>query len=157
MAIASKVQDYMSRNGVHYDVVAHPHSHNSSETAELARVPGDRLAKSVVLEHEDGFVIAVLPSTCHVKLARLGKEINHRMLRLATEDDVEKLFDDCERGAVPAVGPAYGLATYVDDALAGKPEIYFEAGDHEQLIRMTGNDFMSMMSRAGHARFASRY
>lgn len=155
MAIAHRIQDYMGQHGVKYDVVAHPHSHNSMETAELAHIPGNRLAKSVVLEDDDGFLMAVLPSTCHVRLGSLSRELN-RKLRLATENELPHLFTDCELGAIPAVGPAYGMATVIDESLTEQPEIYFESGDHEQLIHMNRDQFMILMEHAGYARFAHR-
>ncbi len=154
MAIAHTVEDYIVQHGIKYDVVSHPHSHNSMETAELAHVPGERLAKSVVLEDYNGFVMAVLPSTCHIKLRKVNRALK-RKLRLATENELLMLFADCERGAVPAIGLAYGMTTVVDDSLADQPEIYFEAGDHEKLIHMEKQDFMALMDRAGHARFAA--
>ena len=110
MAIAHRIEDYMMQYGVQYDVVTHPHSRSSMETAELAQVPGDRLAKSVVLEDEDGFLMAVLPSTRHVRLGRLSQELNRRF-RLATEEEIGALFEDCERGAIPPLGSAYGMYT----------------------------------------------
>jgi Ala-tRNA(Pro) deacylase len=128
---------------VQYDVVTHSHSRSSMETAELAQVPGDRLAKSVVLEDEDGFLMAVLPST-HLRLGRLSRELNRRF-RLATEEDGGALFEDCEPGAIPPLGSAYGMHTIVDDSLAEQPEIYFEAGDHERLIRVSREQFMQLM------------
>jgi Ala-tRNA(Pro) deacylase len=143
------------RHGVHYDVVQHPHSHNSMETAELARVPGDRLAKSVILEDDDGYVMAVLPSTCHVRLGKLSRELN-RTLRLATEGELATLFADCEKGAIPPIGHAYGMTTIIDDSLADQPEIYFEAGDHETLLHLNNDSFMSLMEHADHARFGRR-
>ena len=155
MAIARTVEGYIAQRGVPYDVISHAHSHNSMETAQLAHVPGDRLAKSVILEDDDGFVMAVLPSTCHVRLGRLSRELNRR-LRLAMEKTLPNLFVDCELGAVPPVGLAYGMSTVVDDEIAAQPEIYFEAGDHEKLIRMNREDFSMLMDHAGHARFAAR-
>lgn len=153
MAIASKVQDYMNQRGLRYDVLTHPHSHNSMETAQLAHIPGKCLAKTVVLEDEDnGFLMAVLPSTHHVQLGRLSKTLNCK-LRLATEDEIARLFEDCELGAIPPVGAAYGMRMIVDDSLADYPEIYFEGGDHEQLIQMSRDDFMAMMERADHMHF----
>jgi Ala-tRNA(Pro) deacylase len=155
MTTARKVEHYMRQHGVHYDVVTHPHSHSSIETAELAHVPGERLAKSVVLEDRDGYVMAVLPSTHQVKLGKLRCELN-RNLRLANEDELKTLFSDCELGAVPPLGLAYGMTTVVDDALAQQPEVYFEAGDHEQLIRVNGDAFRTIMEHAGHGRFSHR-
>jgi Ala-tRNA(Pro) deacylase len=155
MAIAQTVENYMAERGIRYDVISHPHSHSSAETAELAHVPGDRLAKSVVLEDDDGFVMAVLPSTCHIRLGKISREMNRR-LRLATENELPGLFSDCELGAIPPVGLAYGVPTVVDDGIALQPEIYFEAGDHEKLIRMSREDFRTLMDHAGCARFAAR-
>jgi Ala-tRNA(Pro) deacylase len=153
MAIAHKVEDYMAAQGVRYDVVPHPRSHNSMETAELAHVPGQRLAKSVVLEDEDGYVMAVLPSNCHVRLGVLSRELNRR-LHLAQEASLRELFDDCELGAIPAVGLAYGMPTIVDERLERVPEVWFEAGNHEELIRMDREQFALLMQHVGHARFA---
>jgi Ala-tRNA(Pro) deacylase len=155
MATAHRLEDYMMRHGVRYDVVMHPHSHSSMETAELAHVPGDRLAKSVVLEDDDGYVMAVLPSTHHVRLGKLSRELN-RNLRLATESELPALFADCEKGAIPPVGLAYGMTTIVDDGLAEQPEIYCEAGDHETLLRMNRDAFMALMEHADRARFSHR-
>jgi Ala-tRNA(Pro) deacylase len=155
MATARRTEDYLTQQGIAYDLLSHPHSHSSMETAEVAHVPGDRLAKCVVLGDEDGYVVAVLPSTQHVRLGKLGRELKRR-LRLATEDEVATLFADCERGAVPAVGLAYGVATILDESLAEQPEIYFEAGDHESLIRMKRDAFMTLMAPASHGRFGHR-
>ena len=155
MTIASKVEDYMAQRGIKYDVVTHEHSRNSIETAHLAHVPGDRLAKSVVLEDDDGFVMAVLPSTCHIKLGRLSRQLD-RKLRLASESDLPSLFGDCELGAIPAVGPAYGMLTVIDKNLGAQPDIYFEAGDHEDLIHMKQEEFTVLMHDAVDAGFATR-
>jgi Ala-tRNA(Pro) deacylase len=152
MAIASTVRDYMTEHGLRYDVLTHPHSHNSMETAQLAHVPGSCLAKSVILGAEEGFVMAVLPSTHHVQLGRLSRQLN-TTLRLATEEEVAQLFADCELGAIPPLGAAYGMRTVMDDSLADQQEIYFEAGDHEKLIQMDRDDFLAMMEEASHARF----
>jgi len=155
MAIPHTVESYIAERGIPYDVISHEHSHSSAQTAELAHVPGDRLAKSVILEDDAGYVMAVLPSTCHVRLGRLSRELN-RKLRLATEKTLPDLFGDCELGAIPPVGLAYGVSSIVDDDIAPQPEVYFEAGDHEKLIRMSREDFRSLMDHAGYAKFAAR-
>jgi len=156
MAIAHTLESYITRRGIPYEVISHAHSHSSAETAELAHVPGDRLAKSVILEDDAGFVMAVLPSTYHVRLGRLSRELNRSRLRLTPEKMLPDLFEDCEVGAIPPVGLAYGLSTIVDIDIADQPEIYFEAGDHEKLIRMNREDFRALMDHSARARFASR-
>jgi Ala-tRNA(Pro) deacylase len=144
----------MMQHGIRYDVVMHPHSSNSMETAELAHVRGACLAKAVVLEDDDGHhVMAVLPSTRHVKMGELCRELN-RDLHMMTEQQLSSLFSDCEPGAVPAIGFAYGITTVIDESLNALPEIYFEAGDHQSLIRLDRAAFIMLMQHAGRARFA---
>ena len=157
MAIATRLQEYMSEHDLRYDVLTHPHSHHSMETAQLARVPGNSLAKSVLLvDEEGGFLMAILPSTHHVNLRALSRTLGCG-LRLASEDEIARLFPDCEPGAIPPLGMAYGMPMVIDDSLAGQDEIYFEAGDHEKLIQMGRRDFMQMMQNAEHVRFSEHH
>jgi Ala-tRNA(Pro) deacylase len=117
-------------------------------------VPGNRLAKSVILGDEQGYLMVVLPSNRQVNLGELHRQLN-RNLGLATESELGSLFTDCETGALPAMGPAYGLETVVDDLLAEQPDIYFEAGDHEQLIHVSAEVFEVLMGdRIRHGCFS---
>ena len=53
---------------------------------------------------------------------------------------------------MPPLGAAYGMPMIVDETLASLSEIYFEAGDHETIVRMSGRDFRQLAGRARHAR-----
>lgn len=155
MAIAHTLEDYMMSREIHYEVVPHPPTHSSLETAQAAHIPGDALAKAVLLEDDDGYLMAVIPATHHIKLGRLSEQLK-RKLRLAVESELTPLFKDCQPGAVPPLGMAYGMPTIVDDSLTEQPDIYFEAGDHEELIHLSGGRFMSLLSDAQHGRFSQR-
>jgi Ala-tRNA(Pro) deacylase len=153
MAIAHAVEEFLKSHHVAYDLVPHPRALSSARTAQLAHVPGDRLAKSVLLADESGYLMAVIPATHRVDLGRLHHQL-HRMLGLAVEQEVAELFRDCDRGAIPAIGQPYRVATIVDDALLQQPDIYFEAGDHEALVHVSGPAFGAMMAGVPHGRFA---
>jgi len=154
MAIAMTVSNYLAEHGVDYDILSHPHTSTSGESAELAHVPGTRLAKSVVLQDDQGYLMVVLPSNRKVDLGELHRQ-TRRNLGLVTESELGSLFMDCEVGALPALGPAYGIETVVDDALAEQSEIYFEAGDHEQLIHVSAETFSHLLGEmAWHGRFS---
>ena len=118
-------------------------------------LPGEQLAKSVLLQDANGYLIALLPSTRKLDLGKLRHHLD-RMVQLAVEQDVERIFSDCERGAVPALGNAYDVVTIVDDTLLTQPEIYFEAGDHEELVHMSGRDFRALMADLPHGHFTYR-
>jgi Ala-tRNA(Pro) deacylase len=113
-------------------------------------VPPGSLAKAVVLEDENAhLVMAVLPASCKLNLDDLRSRTG-RMLRLATEAELRERFDDCELGAVPPIGKAYGMETILDDSLMAQPEVYFEAGDHETLVRVKTSDFVDLLEGARH-------
>lgn len=145
MPIATAVQEYLDRKHVNYDVLVHPPTHNAAHTAELAHVPGDQLAKAVVLEDDNGYLMAVLPASHKLDLQALGRELQRDELTFADERELTTLFKDCERGAVPPLGPSYDIETVLDRSLADAPEIYFEAGDHLTLIRLKGVEFRRLM------------
>ncbi len=153
MAMANRVVNYLLEQDVDFDLLDHPHSATSMESAQLAHVPGDRIAKSVVLEDERGYLLAVLPATCRVDLGELHRQ-TRRNLGLATEYELGALFEDCEPGAVPPLGPAYDMETIVDETLAEQPDIYFEAGDHEQLVHVSGEVFEALLGEAQHTDFS---
>lgn len=153
MAIAITLEKYLQKQGVDYDIMAHPRSYTSMDTAQVSHVPGDHLAKSVLLRDAQGYLVAVVPATHRLDLDRLGRLLD-RPVQLATETEVGALFGDCEFGAIPPCGTAYGLETVVDDALIRQREIWFEAGDHEELVRVDGAEFDALMGAAEHGRIS---
>lgn len=145
MSIAATVQDYLGREGVLYDTIAHEHTPDSTHSAQAAHIPGDRLAKGVMLEDDKGYLMAVVPATHKVDLGALHRALN-RNLGLATDRELAELFRDCEAGALPPLGLAYGIDTILDESLVDSPDIYFEAGDHRALVHMRGSEFLRLMT-----------
>jgi Ala-tRNA(Pro) deacylase len=152
MGVAATLADYLADRGIAYNVVEHPHTETASASAEACHLSAHRLAKAVVLKGEDGFLLAILPASRHIKFSEL-RELLGRDVDLANEEQIETLFVDCEPGAVPALGAAYGLRAIVDDSLANEPEIYMEGGDHASLIRISGASFQKLLADARHGWF----
>lgn len=153
MAIALTLQEFLDWEEVNYTVIKHPFTMTSLTTADAAHIPADHLAKTVVLVDDRGFVMVVVPADQHVDMHRLRK-IYNRNFMLANEQEIEDLFYDCEQGAIPALGEAYGFEMLVDDDLMRENEdIYIEGGDHCALIRLNGQDFKHLMAHAEHGHF----
>ena len=152
MSMANSLRDYLENQGTQYDLVRHPRTFTSMETAAAAHVAGDQLAKSVVLEAKDEYVMAVIPSTHRLRLETLRAGFGHPF-DLVSETDIGRLFKDCELGSVPALGQAYGMQVAVDETLLDLDEIYFESGDHTQLVHMSGQDFRALMVQARRGPF----
>lgn len=154
MSMPSRLSNYLQRCGIRYDVMSHAHSACSAETAHKAHVAPHQLAKSVVLEDDEGCVMAVVPADARVNVGALARLLGRSELHLSDEQRLCELFPDCDRGAVPAVGMAWGMETIVDESLADNADLYFEAGDHDMLIKMSNQQFRELMREARHADFS---
>jgi len=153
MTMATTLRDYLDREEVSYDLVEHAYTRTADDSARAAHIPGDQVAKSVLLEDEDGYVMAIIPATHRVEIGKLHKQLN-RNLGLATERELDLLFDDCECGAIPAVGQAYGVDVVVDESIEENRDVYFEGGDHVGLVHVSGRDFERLMSDVPHGHFS---
>ena len=154
MTIAPTLQKYLANHNVAYDLVPHQRAMSSLRTAEVGHIPGDCLAKGVVLRDKASYWLAVLPATRHIRLADLRSKLGEKV-DFATEQEVEQVFRDCDRGAIPPVGDCYGLDVIVDDSIEQQPEIYFEGGDHATLVHMSRGEFARLNARARHGSFAA--
>ena len=153
MTMANRLRDFIDGKGVSYDTVAHHRTATSRQAAMAAHVPGSIMAKSVVVHHELGYALAVVPSTHRIELGKL-QDVMDKRLGLASEDEVVSLFDDCDIGAVPPIGAAYDVPVIVDESLGDATEVYFEGGDHRTLVHVSGKDFRNLTTGARQARFS---
>lgn len=153
MTIPPRLASYLDQQGVHYDTFTHKLSRTSIETARTAHIPPQQLAKSVVLEDDQGCVMAVIPADHGVMLAQLTRLLGRPHLRLSEEQFIARQFVDCDPGAVPSVGMAWGMETIVDDALETCDTVYLECGDHERLLQLTHDEFHRLMHAQPHGHF----
>lgn len=151
MAISPTLHNYLKQENAAYDLIPHKHTGSSMETAQVAHVPGNSLAKAVILKDEERYIMVVVQSSQHVDLAELKRQFGHSF-ELATEAELGDVFKDCALGAVPPLGAAWAMDVYLDECLVGQDEIFFEAGDHEDLVRVSGGEFERLMEGAqrGH-------
>ncbi len=152
MTIAPTLQRHLDRN-VTYELITHEATTSSTRTAQACHVSGDCLAKGIVLRHNGGYMLAVLPASRHLRLPDLQLEIGADV-DLADEGEIERLFPDCAPGAIPPIGECYDLDVIVDDSIQQPPEIYLEGGDHTTLVHLSQAQFTRLMSGARHGRFS---
>lgn len=138
------VEQYLTNSNVWFEVLKHRPTYNAQQRAQTLHVPGDEVAKTVLLRADQCYVLAVLPATYQIDLMAAKKSLGCGKLELATELEFGKSFPDCEIGALPPFGSKYGMKTLVDQSLAAESEIVFEGNTHEEAIRMRYNDFRKL-------------
>jgi len=153
MAIAQTVKNYLDQKAVQYELKTHPHSGSSHETSLASHVSEDHIAKGVIVKDASGYAMIIVPAINYVEMKHVRKELG-RELELVEEDEFARLFPDCEAGAVPPLGPAYQIETFLDEALTTLANVYLEAGDHEHLLHLSGDAFKTLLSGVRHGHFS---
>ncbi|GAA5525118.1 hypothetical protein Maes01_01678 [Microbulbifer aestuariivivens] len=151
MTIAASVSQFLEEHSASYRVIPHAHSATSRESAHAAGIREDQVAKAILLRDAQGLVMAVIPASSSLDLRAVHDETGRNQLEMVAESELAKPFSDCELGALPPIGPAYGITTLVDSSLGRCDTVYFESGDHEGLVAMDGRDFDALLSSCHHA------
>lgn len=150
MTIASTVSQYLDDHAVNYRVIPHEHSATSRESAHKADVREDRVAKAILLKDDQGMVMTIIPASNSLDMSAVHDATGRNHLEMVDESEFKQVFSDCEIGALPPLGQAYGLTTLVDSDLDSRDTIYLESGDHESLVAMDGRDFDRIMKNSVH-------
>jgi Ala-tRNA(Pro) deacylase len=149
------VVDFLHRRGIGFETLLHRPAFSATRRARNMGVTGRGVAKTVLVKAGEEFVLAVLPATSRIDLARLGATlaIDPAQLRLATDQEIQTIFRDCEPGTIPPFGRLYGLRTVVDVGLAGSGQVVFTGNTRHEGLRMRFRDYEGLEEpmRAGFA------
>jgi Ala-tRNA(Pro) deacylase len=146
-----KLDDFLTSRQIPFERLHHRPVYTANRMAQALHVPGREVAKTVLLRTGNGYALAVLPATHQVDLDQVREDLGTDNVAMATEAEMDQLFPDCERGAVPPFGSLYDLPTVVDESLADDESIVFDANTHEDAIRMAYRDFEALEHpRRGH-------
>lgn len=156
MGVAITIEKYLKNNHIKFSLLEHDYAEGSFNTAKVAAIQNQALAKAVLLRDEDfHYTLCVLPSS-HKILRHTLNQIFDRHMHLADEEELSYLFKDCEEGAVPPLGKAYGIDMIWDEDLINNDIIYMEAGDHRHLICINQTEFPKLMKDTLHDHFSSQ-
>jgi Ala-tRNA(Pro) deacylase len=136
-----KLKEFLDTQGVKYVTIGHSVAYTAQEIAAKAHIPGQELAKTVVVKLDGEMALAVLPATARVDLELLRKASSAKSAELARESEFAGIFPGCELGAMPPFGNLYDLDVYVAERLTEDDQIAFNAGTHTELIQMSYADF----------------
>ena len=109
MECRDRLEDYLRKNGVPFEVQHHPRAITAQEVAASEHVPGRMLAKVVMVLADGEMVMLTLPAPYQVDLEKVGKMLGAEEARLADEEEFEGAFPDCEIGAMSPFGNLYDL------------------------------------------------
>ncbi len=135
------VQEFLQGERVPFDVLPHRSTHTARGLARSLDVPGNNVAKSVLLKVDGEFILGVIPASHLVSMRRLKECMAAEHVELASEDELAEVFMDCDRGVAPPFGKSYGIRTIVDESLTEDEHIVFDGNSHDQAIYLRYQDY----------------
>ena len=138
---ARKLKEFLEAQHINYTSIPHSTAYTAQGIAALTHISGKELAKTVMVKLDEKLTMAVLPASKAVDLEMLRLAVGAKGAALASEREFREKFPDCETGAMPPFGNLYNLPVYVEESLSHDKEIAFNAGTHNELIRMAYDDF----------------
>ena len=140
----TRLRHLLDQHHVPYGVMPHPETFTARETVAALDVPGTEMAKTVIVKARGRYIMLVLPADERVDLAKVARLLCANTVRLATEQEMQKLFPDCEVGAMPPFGGLYDLEEWVDHSMIRMREMVCEAGSHHEAVKLQTSDFMAL-------------
>ena len=116
-----RVIELLDKSAVPYEVTEHPAAFTAQQMAAAEHEPGKYVAKPVIVKADA------------------------KTIKLADENEIGKIFDDCELGAEPPFGNLYDLPTIMDKVLEKDDHLTFQAGTHEKAIRISMDDYRKLV------------
>ena len=146
MPLSERLRKFLDTHLAEFTITTHPKAFTAREVAAAEHLPPREVAKTVVIFGDGAYHMIVVPASKLVDLHEVRPVLGLSQARLATEDELARLFPDCELGAMPPLGPMYGFPVYLDTTLAGQDSIAFNAGTHREVIHMRMVEYRRLVS-----------
>lgn len=141
-----KISEFLTEKQIPFEVCKHPAASNAARLAATMHIDCNDVAKTVLLRLNGGFkfMVAILPGSHVVDLAKLSQALGGTRVALATKDELTARCPDCDAGVLPPFGTEYGLETVIDPAVEKHDQIVFEGNTRDEAIRMRYRDFYDL-------------
>lgn len=146
MSTATWIRNELEQHNVAFDEMHHREAYTAQAVAQQEHISGHHVAKVVIVIADGRPVELVLPASRRVMLDRVKDLLQAKEVRLATEEEMEQRFPDCERGAIPPLRHWDGVEVIMDATLQTAGTILFQAGTHCDALRVQFDDWFRLVN-----------
>lgn len=148
MGPSPQLEELLQEHQVSYELRHHEKCMTARQLAEVEHINPHQVAKVIVMRSpKQQYYMMVLPADYTIDMKAVHSMLGEN-LTFATEQEMQGLFPDCEVGAMPPFGSLYNMNLIVERDLADDAEIEFNAGSHEDAIRMSYADWSQVAQPA---------
>ncbi|MEX0884843.1 MAG: YbaK/EbsC family protein [Phycisphaeraceae bacterium] len=141
---SNRLLPYLDQHDIEYELIHHRLDYSAQRAAADTHTPGRAFAKAVILDVGGQPVMAVVPAPEKIDLGKASQALGAEV-KLVDESTLARIFPDAEVGAEPPFGNLYDLPVYVSPHLVDDESITFNAGSHQQAVRMRWEDYERMV------------
>ena len=145
MPLSDPLRQFLDSHKAKYALSSHHTAFTAREVAASEHLPAREVAKVVVVFGDGKYHMIVIPANRLVDFQEVRHTLGLSQARLATEEELSKLFPNCELGAMPPIGALYGLAVYLDSSLLDEEMLAFNGGTHRDVVHMRTQDYREMV------------
>ena len=153
MNISDSVRRYFKKNAIKYSVVSHDATATLEEAADAVGAPYSNMMRAVVLTDGEKHYMSILPVTHVLDFKTLKQDLGSEM-QVARYHTFADKFNCCSHGCIPPVGSVFEMTVLVDSSIADLEEVFFEAGSHTDVVKMSGRQYMSLLEGANFGHYA---
>jgi Ala-tRNA(Pro) deacylase len=146
MATPIWIKEILEKRGVAYEERHNRVAFTAQEVAQSEHVNGNCLAKVVVVLADGRPVELILTASRRVDLGQVRTVLGAESLRMASEAEMDRIFTDCESGAIPPLRRWNDVTVLMDASMANARELVFQAGTHEDTIRLKFQDWLELVN-----------
>jgi Ala-tRNA(Pro) deacylase len=140
---ADALVDALKREHVSYELLPHRHTETAAAEAAALKVDPDQVGKTLILKTPFGYVRAVLRAGDRLDLEKARRALGTAEIELAHEFELVVAYPEFELGAVPPVSGAHDRVL-VDERVFDNDFVVFEAGTHDESIRLRTGELLSI-------------
>lgn len=146
MATQTWIKEMLDERGMPYEERHHRVAFTAQEVAQSEHVTGHRLAKVVVVIADGRPVELIVPASRRIVLDRVRQLLAAREVRMASEAEMDRVFVDCETGAIPPLRHWRDVEVVMDVSMPKDGYMVFQSGTHEDAIRLAIEDWLPLVN-----------
>ena len=132
----------LERRRIPYELLPHPRTTTAAAEARVLHVPRPEVAKVLILGSDVGYIRALVPADRRIDTRKAARALLLPETWLVDERELIGAYPEFELGAIPPVaGPNDRVV--VDTSFRVHPWLVFEAGRHDESVRVRTGDLLA--------------
>ncbi len=141
MAIPAKVQNYLKKNKIKYEVLKHKTVFTAYDMAQTMKRKLSEIAKTLLVKVDKKYYIVVIPAHFNLDFKKLKTMLKAKKVGIAKESEMKSKFNT-KPGAMTPFGSLHKVEVIADRALLKAKDAIFSAGSFTESVRMKVKDYL---------------